>query len=524
MRLAIVDVGTNSVHLVVADVGPDGQIQTVAKQREQVELGAGGLDQGRIAPAAFDRGLAALESFRHVMDILGVETVHTAATSAVREAENGEDFCREVRKRTGIHLRVISGHDEARLIWLGARASIDFRAGDAVLVDLGGGSLELVLCDAERPRVEASLPLGHIRLSERFHRSDPIGRSELQDLRTHVRAQLETLPRALRTGAVLVGTSGAAKTLARMATLARGGTPPEHDNGLVISRDELEGLVRELSSRKASKLAEIPGMDPKRKRTLPTAAAILAETVAYLGADRMLTSDTGLREGLLQDWIGHHRPELALSATVADPRRRSILRMAERYGVDLNHAEHVARLALQLFDATSALHRRGPPERELLELAALVHDVGHHIDGEDHHRHGHYLVRNTPLAGFTEPEVGLIANLVRFHRGQRPKPAHPELAGLAPAEREVFTVLAGILRLANALDRSKEQLVASVEVAITAARIDVRALCREPAPIERWAAARRVDVLAAALEREVEVTLTALPTADVPSNFPPSPR
>ena len=159
MRLAIVDIGTNSCHLVVADVGPEGQIQTVAKQREQVELGAGGLDQGRITPAAFERGLAAMDSFQHVMEILGVDAVHTAATSAVRESENGEDFCREVRKRTGIHLRAISGHDEARLIWMGARTSIDFRAGDAVLVDLGGGSLELVLCDAERPHVEASLPL-----------------------------------------------------------------------------------------------------------------------------------------------------------------------------------------------------------------------------------------------------------------------------------------------------------------------------------------------------------------------------
>jgi exopolyphosphatase/guanosine-5'-triphosphate,3'-diphosphate pyrophosphatase len=509
MRLAAIDVGTNSVHLVVADIGADGGVAVVEKVREQVELGEGGIDEARIAPAAFRRGIDALQRFRRAMDGLGVEAVHTAATSAVREAENGEEFCLAVRAQTGIHLQVVSGHDEARLVWLGARSGLDFRAGPVLLVDLGGGSLEFVLCTADEVRAEDTLPLGHIRLADRHHRSDPFAPAEMAAARSDVRRALLRLPPPIRERqfASVVATSGSIRALARMATLARGALAPERDQGLLLHRAELDAIVTDLEARKAARYAEIPGFDPKRKRTLPTAAVILAEVSAVLGVELWHTTERGLRDGLVQDWILRHRPELALSATVADPRRRGVLTVLARYQADRAHAEQVARLALALFDALASLHRLGPDDREILEFGALLHDVGHHIAGEDHHRHGQYLVRNTPLPGLTEPEVALLSSLVRYHRGQRPKSTHAEVAALPPRERRALSLLAGILRLADALDRTHLSLVLGLEIQVTRSRIDILARTREPAPLERWASVQRADVLATALERDVVVTL-----------------
>lgn len=506
MRIAAIDVGSNSVHLVVAEVAADGRLQIIERAREQVELGAGGLERSEITPEAFQRGVDALTNFHHTLRSLRVEAVHTAATSAVREASNGEDFCRAVRNATGLHLRIVTGHDEARLIWLGARDAVDFRAGPALLVDLGGGSIEFVLCTHDRTLAEASLPLGHIRMAERFHQHDPMGRTELADLRAHLRGALERLPRALRgrSYATMVATSGAARTLARMATLARGGQP-EHDHGLLLHRGELDLLVHELTTRRASRFSEIPGMDPKRRRTLPAAAVVFSEVMTRFGADQLLTSEFAMREGLLHDWIRSHRPELDLSERVRDPRRRSVLAMLERYRVDRRHADQVARLARQIFDQTAHLHHLPDSARELLEFAALCHDVGHYIAGEDHHRHGQYLVRHTPLAGFTEPDIAMLASLVRFHRGGRPKVSHPEVAAMSPVDRQTLGVLSGILRIADGLDRSHAQLVDDIALTTRGSRLVWTAWTTEPAPLERWSALRRADVLSDALDRECVV-------------------
>ncbi|MBA2319949.1 MAG: Ppx/GppA family phosphatase [Deltaproteobacteria bacterium] len=509
MRLAVIDVGTNSCHLLVADVGADGAISVIEKQREQVELGEGGIGENRLAPAAFRRGLDAMTKFRTALDILDVEAVHTAATSAVREAENGDEFCRTVRARTGISLRVISGREEARLVWLGTRAGIDFRGGEALLLDLGGGSLEFVVCSADEVRVEATLPLGHIRIAERFHRADPFGRDEVAEARAATRRELEKLPKAIREAgaAIVVGTSGSIRSLARMATIARGASPPDHDRGLVLDRAELEAIVRDLTTRRASRYPEMPGFDLKRKRTLPAAAVTLAETMDFLRVDQLVTTDLSLRDGLILEWIRAHRPELALAEAEPDPRRRGVLGMIERYQADSAHAGQVARLALAVFDGLSSIHGLEPVDREILEFGALLHDVGRYIGHEDHHRHGQYLVRNTPMPGLTAPEVALLACLVRYHRGGRPKSTHPEVAALPPRDRRALTTLAGILRIADALDRSRGGLVLDVEVALSRGRVDILARARESAPLERWAALQRADVLASALQREVVVTL-----------------
>lgn len=507
MKIAAIDVGTNSVHLIIAEVSPDGSITTIEKAREQVELGAGEFHAGtpgsvhRITDEAFARGIGALTRFKQACDGFDVEDVHAAATSAVREAENGIEFCRAVKLATGIHVRVISGLDEARLVYLGARAEVDFSVGRALLFDLGGGSTEFVLCDAEQSLVTESLPLGHIRLSDAFLRSDPVSEAERRALKAHVQALLQPLLARVRGSdfATLVGTSGTVRTLAHVATRMRGDPAPEHDHGLLLQRTELEELIRIFRTRPSTSWMTLPGMDERRRRTLPAGAILVREVMKALDKPSLLTSERSLRDGLVVDWILRHRPELDISRAIPDPRRRSVQAVSARYGADEVHARLVADASLRLFDATAALHQLSIDDRRLLEFAALLHDVGHHISGKDHNRHGQYLIRHTRMPGFTAPEIALLGNLVRYHRGSKPKERHPEFAALGARDQKRVRVLSAFLRVADALDRGHDQNVVTLDVRVQDGCVRVCASTRDPEDLERWAVVQRLPVLEEAL-------------------------
>jgi exopolyphosphatase/guanosine-5'-triphosphate,3'-diphosphate pyrophosphatase len=515
MRVGAVDVGTSSLHLLVADVAGEGPPVVVETAREQVELGSGGLETHRITDAAAERALAALTRFAQICRHLGVDDIHCAATSAVREAENGEAFCREVRERCGIHVRVVSGPEEARLIWLGARQDLDFSRGRVLLFDVGGGSTEFVLGDPEHVLAAESLRLGHIRLAEGFDGGEILD-PKVPALRKLVRERLAAVAARVRPDDFerVVGTSGTVRTLARMATLRRGDALPGHDHGLVLRRSEAAELADLLSKADRPRILALPGMDPKRVRTLPAGAVLVHEILEMTEKSHLVTSARSLRDGLVLDWARRHRPELALATRVSDPRRRSVETVLQRYGVDRAHADHVAALCVALFDGTVSLHHLPVDDRRLLEFAALLHDVGHHISGDDHHRHGQYLVRHTHMPGFTAPEVALLGNLVRYHRGAPPKSSHPEFASLTPTDRRRVRVLCAILRLADALDRSHQQVVRSVSVSV-GATVDVCGVSNGPADLEQWSAVERAGLLADLLERPVTVRMEerAPPTA-----------
>lgn len=523
MRVAAIDIGTNSVHLVVADVGPDGGISVVEKARVQVELGRGGLEHHRITTDAMDRAVVALVSFKQTMDLLQVEAISASATSAVREAQNGAEFCDRVSEATGIHVHVISGVDESRLIWLGARPNVDFARGPALLIDIGGGSVELVVCEERQVITAHSLPLGHLRLTDQFVGSDPPTADEIHAIRKQVRGMLKAVselgPDLLRpvessqgvllgpTIGSVVGTSGSIRTLGRMATMMRGHPVAPHDHGLVLTRTELKKLLQQMQELKGNRLADLPGMDMRRKRTLPTAAAVLYQLMKSLEIEQLSTSEAALREGLLYDWIEQHRPELALSGSAITPRMRAVLHLMERYGVDDPHAMHVRDLSMSLFDGLAEVHGLDGDARSMLEYAALLHDVGHHIDARDHNRHGEYLIVNSRMPGFTAPEVAILGCLVRYHRGARPKDNHRSFQVLSPAEQRRVEVSSAILRLADALDRSHHQPVQSVRVIVQEDHVIVEPIAREEAYLERWAAERRVDSLSQAIGRSVRLAL-----------------
>jgi exopolyphosphatase/guanosine-5'-triphosphate,3'-diphosphate pyrophosphatase len=511
VRVAAIDVGTNSVHLLVADVGHDGETSVVEKAREQVELGRGEFERHTITPAAMERGVAALVSFKEAMDGLGVEAVTATATSAVREAKNGADFCKAVREATGVHVRTISGHDEARLIYLGVRPELDFSKGYALLVDIGGGSVEMVLCDAHQMLASHSLPLGHIRMAEAMLQGDPPTQESIQRIRAHTRDALRSVTHDIRpgVGGSFVGTSGSVRTLALMATLMRGDPQPPHSHGLVLRRSDLKKLLASFTQLKGSRLGELPGMDTRRRATLPAAAAVLYQLMKTMDRDTLITSDRSLRDGLLADWVLRNEPELSLSRTVAWPRMRSVLRLVDRYDADKTHAQHIRNLALALFDGVADKAKLDSASRRMLEFAALLHDIGHHIDARDHNKHGQYLILNSRMAGFTAPEVALLANIVRYHRGSRPKRSHRHYKALSRANQRRVDVLSAILRLADALDRSHNQPVSDLTCSVEGDQVVVRATARDEVHMEKWAAERRKDALASALGCPVRVELEA---------------
>ena len=485
------------MHLLVADIDAMGEITVVEKAREQVELGRGGLDQGLLTEEAMTRGLKAMASFRHAVDSLSVDTVTAAATSAVREAANGSEWVRRVREATGIHVRVITGADEARLIYQGAKDDLDFSRGYALLLDLGGGSAEFILCDSSRPIEKRSLPLGHIRLAERFGDQDPPAPESWDAMRQHLRATLTPVLDRIPAGRFgsFTGTSGAVRTLARMATLQRGESVPAHDHGLILTRGGLKKLIQRFRVMKRSQYQDIPGMDDRRRHTLPYAAAMVYEAMKVFGAHEIVASERSLRDGLLQDWVWNNQPEIALASTVAWPRMRAVLRLMERYEVDRGHAEQVRDFALVLFDALQDRHGLSGDARRLLEFGALLHDVGHHIAGEDHNKHGQYLIQHSRLNGFTAPDVALVGSLVRYHRGGRPKKSHPSFASLSRDRQRALVWLASILRVADGLDRSHEQPISSIRAQDADGAIRIHVHPDAPAHLERWAVDRRKALL-----------------------------
>ena len=511
MRVAAIDVGTNSIHLLIAELSPAGEFTLIEKARRQVELGTGGLDSEFITPDAAERGLAAMKAFKEACDSFGVEDIHTAATSAVREAQNGVEFCKRVKRETGIHVRIISGSEEARLIWLGARQHLDFSRGRVMLCDLGGGSTEFILCDAESSLLGASIPIGHIRLTEAFVDAEQVTTEQLNTLAKHVRKKLKPLALRVRPDdfSGLVGTSGTARCLARMATHARGVTPPQHGDGLVLERHELDAILELFAAHPLASLRGTPGLDERRLRTLPSGAIVLREVMDLFGKKRLVTSDHSLRDGLVVDWVMRNRPELQLSAMVSDPRRRSVLAAMRRYQVDKAHAESTARCALQLFDETITRHHLRIDDRRLLEFASLLHDVGHHISGEDHHKHGAYLIQHTRLSGFTAPEIVLLATIVRFHRGKRPKKSMPEFAHFSSEDQRRVRILVGILRIADGLDRGHDQNVHLLSVIDDGDSLTIRSRVSDAGHLERWATVRRKQMLERSLGVPIRLEMEA---------------
>jgi exopolyphosphatase/guanosine-5'-triphosphate,3'-diphosphate pyrophosphatase len=502
MRLAAIDVGSNSVHMLIADVSRDGHIEVVDRVKEMVRLGRKSFTTGLLTDESMDLTVRALANFRRLMRVRGVQRMRAVATSAVREARNRAAFVRRIREEAGIPVEIISGHQEAQLIFHAARHAFGLEGGPHLLVDIGGGSVELVLVKNGKALWMHSVKLGVARLSERFLTDDPPTAAQRKRLEKHLEGEIGELMRSARKAGVVnaIGTSGTINTIVAMARAARG-EELGRLHGARATAAEVARLARDLVEANAAMRAELPGMDAKRSDLMPAAGVLVDFVMRKSGAEELIACTWALREGVL---LGLARRDAALAAD-GDARRRSVDKLGRRFCGANQHGKQVARLARKIFDETAALLRLPESARELLEYGALLHDVGHAIDHDRHNRHSYYLIKNAELLGFDPAEIEIIALAARGHRKQAPSLDAPELRALSSADRRTVRGLSAILRLADALDRSHFSVVRKLDVRYTPGRIilEVASLDGHQADLELWTGERRADLLAKLLDRRV---------------------
>jgi exopolyphosphatase/guanosine-5'-triphosphate,3'-diphosphate pyrophosphatase len=507
MRLAALDIGTNSIHMIVVEVGPGPSLTVVDRQKEMVRLGAGGLDGRALAPAAMNAAIETLVRFRQLADSRRVDEVIAAATSAVREAQNGGEFLKTVAERTGIRPRVIPGIEEARLVHMAAVYGVNASSGTTVVVDLGGGSVEMTLGTATEAHLARSFPLGVIRLTDRFVSSDPLSGRDERRLIKHIRSVVKEFADQIKAAgfARVIATSGTSLSLGEVALSGRKLFDSDTIHHSRISARELHRVRKQIVALDMQQRLRLPGLDSRRADLVVAGAVILDTIVRLLGAPEIILCDLGLREGLVLDYVARNHGQIARADQYPDIRRRSVIELGERCRWYPEHAEQVARLALSLFDQTRGMHKAGERAREWLEYAALLHDIGGHIAYLGHHKHSYYLIRNGGLRGFEPEEIEAIALIARYHRRGRPRKSHAALASLpSPAQRTV-RLASALLRVAESLDRSHAQVIDHVELRPRGNHVELRLRAHGPAELERWATERQVRPLARLLGRDIRV-------------------
>jgi len=463
--LAAVDIGTNSFHLVVAQPTGPNRFEVIDREKSMVRLGSGSGDMKRLEPEAIERGITALKRFRQISESAGA-TLHAVATSAVREAENRDEFLRRARTEAGVEVDIISGAEEARLIHVGILQGVAGLDQRHLLIDIGGGSTEFVIGEGRQILEAVSLKLGAIRLTERFLGRDTVRKKDVAECRRYVRAYLtHPVRRAGDLGfEVAVGSSGTIANLAEMVNAQRGGEPLKTVSSFTFSADELSSVVAALV--KAPTVAErckLPGLDPKRADIILGGAIILEQAFAELGIQKMTVSDHALREGVLLDALA--RRDRVSFGHLEDLRRQSVLHLAAICPGEASHAEHTTGLALELFGATRSRHGLADQCQEWLEAAGLLANVGLFVSHDRHHLHSYYVIRNSDLlVGFTDREIEIIAQVARYHRKSAPRQRHAEFARLSEDDQATVRTLAGILRVAIALDRTRAGLVEKLSV------------------------------------------------------------
>ncbi|MBF2097716.1 MAG: Ppx/GppA family phosphatase [Gloeomargaritaceae cyanobacterium C42_A2020_066] len=447
--------------MVVVHIQPHLPAFTViAREKDTVRLGERCPLTRNLTEEAMGRARATLERCLSLAKAHQAEAVVAVATSAVREAANGQAFLQEIERQLGLRIDLISGQEEARRIYLGVLSGMAFHGRPHIIIDIGGGSTELILGDGGEPAYLSSTKVGAVRLTAECVTSDPISATDYQRLRSYVQGMLEWPTEDLRARltsgqtATLVGTSGTAETLAALHAQQNLGAVPLSLQGYGFSRTDLGNLVQTLRKLDDSQRRETLDLPPRRSEILLAGAVILHEAMTLLGMDWIVYCDRALREGIIVDWmLGHGliADHLRYQSTI---RQRSVLRLAEKYQVNLSHAQQVAQLAVSLFDQTQGrVHFWGQAERDLLWAAAILHNSGHHISHSAHHKHSYYLIRYGELLGYTENEIELVANIARYHRKNTPKKRHEAYGALVKTDRQRIEQLSALLRVAVALDR-----------------------------------------------------------------------
>lgn len=504
--IAAIDVGTNSFHLVIASVNNRKMLQIFTREKEVVRLGSSPNDMKYISHDAIERGVKTLSHFAELAKSFNAE-VRAVATSAVREANNSSEFIKKVKDETGIDIEIVTGAEEARLIYTGAIHSLPIISKQSLIVDIGGGSTETLIGLEGEVKFVHSAKLGAIRLTQKFFTEEKITPSQIELCREYIKGDWTPILKQIKEVGyeTVIGTSGTILNIAMMSILDKREIVHDMINGLTANKKEILRIINKLISSQTTKdRSQIPGIDQARADIIVGGALILETFLNELNIKKITLSSYSLREGIVFDTIQKQESILQFKH-LSHLRYSSVINICHQYNVNIKHVEFVKKISFQLFDALQPLHKLGSTERELLESASLLHDVGYHISHDQHHKHSFYLIMNCSLPGFTNDETELIANIARYHRKSHPKKKHENFQKLSAEKQNIIRILSGILRIAEGIDRRQLQVVRDIAINYNIKEINVEifpATDLKP-DIELWGANRRKLLLEEIFKREI---------------------
>ncbi len=499
-RLAAIDVGTNSIRLIVTEAKSDGTYRLIDDEKEIGRLGRGLAHSGRLSAKAIDSAALAVARMKDIAVGYGVHRLKAVATAAVREASNRDEFLLAVKSRAGIELEVISAEAEARLAHLSVTHAFDLRRIAAAVVDIGGGSTEIVLSSGGVVEQVYTLGLGAVRLTEMFEGVADGAQQPFDEMCTHIKSVIKRhVGKPPLVPQLVVGTGGTFTTLASIA-INRAGEDADAEHagsvrGYELQRSVVHHLLDWLRSMSPKARTRVPGLSPERSEIIVAGVAIIDAVMQRLKVNTLRVHDRGIRDGLILSMIQEIYPHAGAVAGKPLERLEAVRLFAQRCNYEQAHSEHVARLAVQAFDQIATQLGEdsiaGELGRELIEAAGVLHDVGYYINYAKHHKHSYHLIVHSDLPGFTHREIEIIANVARYHRRAAPKNKHASFAKLSAADQHLVMRLAGILRIVDGLDRAHAQLVRNLRVEIRKATawfiVDAAS---EPA-VDIWGAARK---------------------------------
>lgn len=493
-RIAALDLGTNSFHVVLVDIYPDGSFRTVDKLKEMIILAEKGMGN-HLSEDAMDRGLTALKKIKILCDSQGVEQILAYATSAIREAENGGEFIQRMIDEVGIKALAISGKMEAELIGHAVRHAVSIGEEPVLMVDIGGGSVEFIVGNNKEFFYSVSKKIGVARMAAIFVDNDPITEEEIKKLEQHFEKELKEVAEVLEKYPVktIIGSSGTMENIAAMIADRNSITASMTLNELQFTGREFKSFKKSFLKLGRDQRLKEEELEDKRVDIIAPGVVLLDYLIRTFGIKQVKISESALREGMVLNYIKKEKQnlDLELIANYSDPRRRSVFELLRKCDWHEQHSTHVARMALKMFDELQEELELPDSDRELLEYATLMHDIGYYISHRKHHKHALYLIRNADLKGFKEDEIDLMANVARYHRRSTPKKRHKRFRKLDKDLKDRVKKLSGILRVADGLDRSHYQNVRKLDIINKEDEIILNITTESDPELEIWGATRK---------------------------------
>ncbi len=527
MKLAAIDIGSNSIHLVIVRAIKGQHPEIIDREKEMVRLGAGTLREHRLSKKTIERAITTLRRFKKMAEHNGAEPIIATATSAVRESRNSDQFIEQVRRDVGLEVQVLPGVEEARLIAMAVSEVTDFNNRRALIIDIGGGSTEFIITGGAEPELMLSLRLGAVRLSEKFISTDPLSVEQRNRLVANIRSDFTRAAADIKRAGYdfVVGSSGTVLNMVNAIVQADEPYGSEDVSDYepfsqTVSLDQIGWLNRKLGRMTLRQRRRVPGIEKGRADIIVAGGLLLQSILSDLDAAEITSCDWSLREGVILNYLRRRReahigPKVKSTPAVAgredslcypvtddstlDVRARSVLSVARRYSYDVAHSHHVVRLASRIFDDTKELHQLSGQDRKLLQYAAILHDIGYHIAHNNHHRHGLYLIKNSEMPGFTGDEIAMMATMVRYHRGSLPRKSpdarsrheHEDYYSLDRDRRAQVLRLSSMLQIADGLDRSHQQLINDVRCEVAEGTVTFVTSSSGECELEVWSAERK---------------------------------